>query len=77
MVIQAILHIDKIVEAAKASTGHDLSSVELINIDQFVERVMELSDYRRELYDYLTTKMDCDISKLLKMLLVLLWFSMI
>lgn len=61
---------NEIVEAAKASTTHDLSSVELINVEQFVERVMELSGYRRELYDSLTTKMNCGISKLLKMFLV-------
>ncbi|EXB94318.1 hypothetical protein L484_002679 [Morus notabilis] len=48
----------EIVEAAKASMGQDLSPIDLINVHQFAQRVMELSDYRRKLYDYLVTKMN-------------------
>ncbi|XP_054806642.1 nucleolar protein 56-like [Prosopis cineraria] len=48
----------EIVEAAKASMGQDLSPVDLINVQQFAQRVMDLSEYRRKLYDYLVTKMN-------------------
>ncbi|OIW00276.1 hypothetical protein TanjilG_27527 [Lupinus angustifolius] len=47
----------EIVEAAKASMGQDLSPVDLINVQQFAQRVMDLSEYRRKLYDYLVAKM--------------------
>ncbi|XP_057761728.1 nucleolar protein 56-like isoform X2 [Arachis stenosperma] len=48
----------EIVEAAKASMGQDLSPVDLINVHQFAQRVMDLSEYRRKLYDYLVAKMN-------------------
>ncbi|XP_027335329.1 nucleolar protein 56-like isoform X2 [Abrus precatorius] len=48
----------EIVEAAKASMGQDLSPVDLINVQQFAQRVMDLSEYRRNLYDYLVAKMN-------------------
>ncbi|XP_027358329.1 nucleolar protein 56-like isoform X2 [Abrus precatorius] len=48
----------EIVEAAKASMGQDLSPVDLINVKQFAQRVMDLSEYRRKLYDYLVAKMN-------------------
>ncbi|MED6207398.1 snoRNP complex protein nop56 [Stylosanthes scabra] len=48
----------EIVEAAKASMGQDLSPVDLINVQQFAQRVMDLSEYRRKLYDYLVSKMN-------------------
>ncbi|PON72190.1 Nop domain containing protein [Trema orientale] len=48
----------EIVEAAKASMGQDLSPIDLINVHQFAQRVMDLSEYRRKLYDYLVTKMN-------------------
>ncbi|KAE9602678.1 hypothetical protein Lal_00050139 [Lupinus albus] len=47
----------EIVDAAKSSMGQDLSPVDLINVQQFAQRVMDLSEYRRKLYDYLVTKM--------------------
>ncbi|XAR67908.1 hypothetical protein NMG60_11002846 [Bertholletia excelsa] len=47
----------EIVEAAKASMGQDLSPIDLINVKQFAQRVMDLSEYRKKLYDYLVTKM--------------------
>lgn len=46
-----------IVEAAKASMGQDLSPVDLINVKLFAQRVMDLVEYRKNLYDYLVTKM--------------------
>ncbi|XP_028181527.1 nucleolar protein 56-like [Glycine soja] len=48
----------EIVEAAKASMGQYLSPVDLINVQQFAQRVMDLSKYRRKLYDYLVAKMN-------------------
>ncbi|KAJ1380460.1 hypothetical protein SESBI_45993 [Sesbania bispinosa] len=48
----------EILEAAKASMGQDLSPVDLINVQQFAQRVMDLSEYRRRLYDYLVAKMN-------------------
>ncbi|KAL6657120.1 hypothetical protein ACP70R_004900 [Stipagrostis hirtigluma subsp. patula] len=48
----------EIVEAAKASMGQDLSPVDLMNVQQFAQRVMNLSEYRKKLYEYLVTKMN-------------------
>ncbi|KAF3438315.1 hypothetical protein FNV43_RR21077 [Rhamnella rubrinervis] len=48
----------EIVEAAKASMGQDLSPIDMINVHQFAQRVMDLAEYRRNLYDYLVTKMN-------------------
>lgn len=39
-------------------TGQDLSPIDLINVQQFAQRVMDLSEYRKRLYDYLVTKMN-------------------
>lgn len=39
-------------------TGQDLSDIDLINVQQFAQRVMDLSEYRKKLYDYLVTKMN-------------------
>ncbi|CAI9767366.1 unnamed protein product [Fraxinus pennsylvanica] len=48
----------EIIEAAKASMGQDLSPIDLINVKQFAERVMDLAEYRKKLYDYLVAKMN-------------------
>ncbi|CAL9092176.1 unnamed protein product [Musa textilis] len=48
----------EIVEAAKASMGQDLSPIDLINVQQFAQRVINLSEYRKKLYEYLVTKMN-------------------
>ncbi|KAF5792951.1 putative Nop domain, helix hairpin bin domain superfamily, Nop domain superfamily protein [Helianthus annuus] len=47
----------EVLEAAKASMGQDLSPVDLINVKMFAQRVMELAEYRKKLFDYLATKM--------------------
>ncbi|KAL1563044.1 snoRNP complex protein nop56 [Salvia divinorum] len=47
----------EIIEAAKASMGQDLSPIDLINVKQFAQRVMDLAEYRKKLYDYLVSKM--------------------
>ncbi|XVF54657.1 hypothetical protein PTKIN_Ptkin05aG0198900 [Pterospermum kingtungense] len=48
----------EIVEAGKASMGQDLTPVDLINVQLFAQRVMDLAEYRKNLYDYLVTKMN-------------------
>ncbi|KAL8097881.1 nucleolar protein 56-like [Apium graveolens] len=47
----------EIVEAAKASMGQDLSTYDLLNVKLFAQRVMDLAEYRKKLYDYLVAKM--------------------
>ena len=47
-----------IVEAAKMSMGTDISPIDLVNIEQFAERVVELGLYRRSLHAYLVQKMN-------------------
>ncbi|RWR74407.1 nucleolar protein 56-like protein [Cinnamomum micranthum f. kanehirae] len=49
---------DEIVEAAKASIGEDLSPANLIIVQQFTQRVLDLSKYRKKLYKYLVKKMN-------------------
>lgn len=48
----------EIIEAAKASMGQDLSPIDLINVKQFAQRVIDLAEYRKTLYDYLVAKMN-------------------
>ncbi|KAM3383575.1 hypothetical protein ACQJBY_008336 [Aegilops geniculata] len=48
----------EIVEAAKESMGQDLSPVDLTTVQQFAQRVMNLSEYRKNIYEYLVTKMN-------------------
>lgn len=48
----------EILEAARSSMGQDLSPIDLINVQQFAQRVMDLSEYRKKLYEYLVTKMN-------------------
>lgn len=48
----------EILEASKSSMGQDLSPIDLINVKQFAQRVMDLAEYRKKLYDYLVTKMN-------------------
>lgn len=35
-----------------------MSDVDLLNVQQFAQKVMNLSEYRKKLYDYLVTKMN-------------------
>ena len=45
------------IESAKTSMGQDISPIDLINIEQFAQRVIELSEYRKQLHSYLVSKM--------------------
>src|SRR4051812_11332682 len=48
----------QILDAARASMGTDISEMDLINIENFAERVINLSDYRKNLHKYLISKMN-------------------
>jgi nucleolar protein 56 len=47
----------EIIEAAKASMGQDISDFDMVNIEKFADRVIELSEYRDKLHSYLLKKM--------------------
>lgn len=40
------------------ATGMDISPIDLINIERFATRVVELAEYRMELSEYLSSKMN-------------------
>ena len=46
-----------IIDASKSSMGMDISIIDLLNIDKFADRVIALADYRKELMEYLQSKM--------------------
>lgn len=47
----------EVVEAAKMSMGQDISPIDLMNIEAFAKRVINLAEYRRNLFVYLVEKM--------------------
>ncbi|KAL1919835.1 uncharacterized protein VTP21DRAFT_1766 [Calcarisporiella thermophila] len=47
----------QILDAARASMGTDISDVDMVNIEMFADRVISLADYRKQLHDYLVSKM--------------------
>ncbi|GKD17133.1 nucleolar protein 56-like protein [Tanacetum coccineum] len=48
----------EVIEAAKASMGQGLSPLDLINVRMCAQKVMDLAEYRKKLYDYLVAKMN-------------------
>lgn len=46
-----------ILEASRSSMGMDISPIDLLNIEMFASRVISLADYRKQLAEYLRTKM--------------------
>ncbi|XP_017796228.1 PREDICTED: nucleolar protein 56 [Habropoda laboriosa] len=46
-----------IIDASKSSMGMDISPVDLLNIEMFAARVIALADYRKQLAEYLKSKM--------------------
>ncbi|XP_050313623.1 nucleolar protein 56 [Anthonomus grandis grandis] len=46
-----------ILDAARSSMGMDISPIDLLNIEMFASRVISLADYRKQLAEYLRTKM--------------------
>lgn len=47
----------EVIEAAKMSMGQDISPIDLMNIEAFANRVINLAEYRRNLFAYLVEKM--------------------
>lgn len=47
-----------IIDASRMSMGMDISAVDLINIEMFAKRVVNLVDYRKKLSEYLHSKMN-------------------
>lgn len=47
-----------IVNASKMSMGMDISEIDLMNIEMFAKRVVNLSEYRKQLSEYLHSKMN-------------------
>jgi len=48
----------QIIEAARSSMGTDISDFDLLNIKHFATRVIQLSEYRTKLQEYLLKKMN-------------------
>lgn len=46
-----------IIDASKSSMGMDISEIDLMNIQMFAARVVALADYRKQLAEYLRSKM--------------------
>lgn len=46
-----------IIDTARTSMGTDISDLDMINIQHFAERVISLAEYRKQLYEYLLSKM--------------------
>lgn len=46
-----------IIDASKMSMGMDISVIDLLNIEMFAKRVVNLSEYRHQLSEYLHSKM--------------------
>nr|XP_033810237.1 nucleolar protein 56 isoform X3 [Geotrypetes seraphini] len=46
-----------VLDASRSSMGMDISPIDLINIESFSTRVISLSEYRKELQEYLRSKM--------------------
>lgn len=46
-----------ILNASKSSMGMDINEIDLLNIEMFATRVIALSDYRKQLAEYLRSKM--------------------
>lgn len=46
-----------ILDASRSSMGMDINVIDLLNIETFAGRVIALANYRKELAEYLRTKM--------------------
>lgn len=46
-----------IISASKSSMGMDISKIDLINIEMFTSKVLSLIEYRKQLMDYLMSRM--------------------
>mmetsp|Transcript_1520 Transcript_1520/g.2868 ORF Transcript_1520/g.2868 Transcript_1520/m.2868 type:complete len:504 (-) Transcript_1520:55-1566(-) len=48
----------EVLDAAKASMGTDISELDMANIESFADRVIALAQYRKQLFDYLQSRMN-------------------
>eukprot|EP01116_Phalansterium_solitarium_P014206 TRINITY_DN31765_c0_g1_i1.p1 TRINITY_DN31765_c0_g1~~TRINITY_DN31765_c0_g1_i1.p1 ORF type:complete len:481 (-),score=168.80 TRINITY_DN31765_c0_g1_i1:290-1732(-) len=48
---------ERIVEVAASSMGQDISDIDMINVERFADRVIQLYEYRAQLHRYLIEKM--------------------
>lgn len=48
---------ERIIEAARISMGQDISETDMDNIVTFAQRVANITEYRKRLFDYLSEKM--------------------
>lgn len=46
-----------ILDAARASMGTEIGELDMINIENFADRVVQLADYRKNMHEYLVEKM--------------------
>ncbi|KAH7476770.1 snoRNP complex protein nop56 [Phytophthora ramorum] len=47
----------QILHASRSSMGMDMSEIDMINVDNFTTRLVKLAEYRRQLHEYLVSKM--------------------
>ncbi|KAF4324181.1 hypothetical protein BBO99_00000088 [Phytophthora kernoviae] len=47
----------QILHASRTSMGMDMSEIDMINVDNFTTRLIKLAEYRRQLHEYLVSKM--------------------
>lgn len=47
-----------VIDASKSSMGMDISPIDLINIQMFASRVIDMFDYRKRLHEYLHSKIN-------------------
>lgn len=57
-VVEDANDIQSILNASKTSMGMEISSIDLLNISSFANKVINLSEYKQQLSEYLTTKMN-------------------
>jgi len=48
---------EEIMNASRASMGMDMSEIDMINVQNFASRLIELAEYRKQLQEYLQSKM--------------------
>ncbi|KAL9642594.1 hypothetical protein ABK040_011159 [Willaertia magna] len=49
--------VEQIVKAARSSMGQDASEFDMMNMELFAKKVVDLTAYRKQLFEYLETKM--------------------
>ncbi|KAG4304281.1 hypothetical protein PORY_002256 [Pneumocystis oryctolagi] len=57
-----------IINAARTSMGQDISALDMKNILIFAQKVVDLSDYKKKLYEYLVNKMNIVAPNLTKLI---------